>query len=111
MSAEPQIPSESKAQRGKRKSALRFEILAGLLVVAAVFDFKATSGIFTLAFPACLAYAGALRGIDQHYNTQERKVYYDSSLRLSSEALDQETFHYADGEDGSRARPTRRDWA
>ncbi len=71
-----QVPSSeslSEEQRGKRKAAFRFELLAIALVGAAIADIGSTGAIFTLAFPACLAYAASLRGIDQHYHTMEQK--------------------------------------
>lgn len=51
-------------QRGKRKAARVFEVVAIVLLALAVFGFKDTQDVFLLAFPACLAYSGALRGLD-----------------------------------------------
>ena len=56
-------------QRGKRKAARVFEAVAIILLVSAVFGFKETQDVFLLAFPTCLAYSGALRGLDAKWPT------------------------------------------
>lgn len=57
-------PITVETQRGKRKAARVFECVAIVLLALGVFGFKDTQNVFLLAFPTCLAYSGALRGLD-----------------------------------------------
>lgn len=50
--------------RGKRKTARLFEYVSILLLALGIFGFKETKDVFILAFPTCLAYSAALRGLD-----------------------------------------------
>ena len=58
---------QPEVQRGKRKTARIFEIVAIGLIGLAVWDFGATHEIFSLAFTVCLTYSAALRGLDARF--------------------------------------------
>ena len=55
---------EADIQRGKRKAAIRFELLAVVLVGLAVFEVGGINEVFAITFTSCLAYSAALRGLD-----------------------------------------------
>ena len=59
-------------QRGKRKTARIFEYVAIALLALGVYGFKETQSVFMLAFPTCLAYSGALRGLDAKWPSSLR---------------------------------------
>jgi len=70
--------TEEKVERGKRRSALRFEIFA-TLIAAIIIDrmirgdmdsatMSALTGFGSTIFLVCLGYAAALRGIDSYAN-------------------------------------------
>jgi phosphatidylglycerophosphate synthase len=50
--------------RGKRKTALRFEALSVILLTLAVLNVEGAKDVFSAAFGLCLGYAAALRGLD-----------------------------------------------
>lgn len=67
--AQPEIEIETKKERGKRRSAFRFELFAILVAIAGFamfwFDKDVTSFASTI-FIACLGYGASLRGMDAY---------------------------------------------